>query len=383
MTEKPGRSCDIFCRVVDNYGDIGVCWRLARQLVTEHGCRPRLWVDQLDSLARLCPDIDPTLACQEAGGVEIHRWDQPFPEGAAAELVIEAFGCGLPQPYLAAMVARVEAGTPPCWINLEYLSAEDWVASHHRLPSPHPRLPLTKHFFIPGFTPNSGGLLREAGLLQRRHDWRVNWAELGLPAPEPDEVSVSLFCYDNPALPEALQTWSVSGQRIRCLLAPGPAQAQAAAWLGLSTFEPGGTQRRGQLSLCALPFYEQEAYDHLLWSCDLNFVRGEDSFVRAQWAARPLLWQAYPQQDKVHLAKLAAFLDRYCAALPPAAAMSYREFAGMWNGDRVGGRAIAASWQAMLAHRPALDLHARHWAEQLGAGEDLTTRLVKFVEALV
>ncbi|MBY0444112.1 MAG: elongation factor P maturation arginine rhamnosyltransferase EarP, partial [Burkholderiales bacterium] len=36
---------DIFCRVIDNYGDIGVCWRLARQLSFEHGFAVRLMVD--------------------------------------------------------------------------------------------------------------------------------------------------------------------------------------------------------------------------------------------------------------------------------------------------------------------------------------------------
>jgi len=375
--------CDIFCRVVDNYGDIGVCWRLARQLAAEHGYRPRLWIDQPAALARLCPGVDPMLARQTNGGVEVRRWDQPFPEVAAAEVVIEAFGCQIPETYLAAMVARAEAGAPPAWINLEYLSAEDWVASHHGLPSPHPRLPLVKHFFIPGFGSSSGGLLREAGLLRQRRDWRTDWAELGLQAPAADEISVSLFCYENPALPELLQTWSEGKQRIRCLLAPGPAQEQAAAWLGLSSFEPGRSQRRGQLGLFALPFYAQEVYDHLLWSCDLNFVRGEDSFVRAQWAERPLLWQAYPQQEAAHLAKLAAFLERYCAGLPEVAAAGYRAFARTWNGDRGASAPLAESWQALLAWRPALDLHARRWAEQLGASEDLATRLVKFVKGLV
>ena len=41
------RSWDVFCRVVDNYGDAAVCWRLARQLADEHGARVRLWIDLL------------------------------------------------------------------------------------------------------------------------------------------------------------------------------------------------------------------------------------------------------------------------------------------------------------------------------------------------
>ena len=50
---RPSLSWDIFCTVVDNYGDIGVCWRLARQLAAEHGFAVRLWVDDLASFARL------------------------------------------------------------------------------------------------------------------------------------------------------------------------------------------------------------------------------------------------------------------------------------------------------------------------------------------
>ena len=42
---------DLFCRVIDNWGDAGVCWRLARQLVRERGAQVRLWIDQPQVLA--------------------------------------------------------------------------------------------------------------------------------------------------------------------------------------------------------------------------------------------------------------------------------------------------------------------------------------------
>ncbi|HET9045379.1 MAG TPA: elongation factor P maturation arginine rhamnosyltransferase EarP, partial [Casimicrobiaceae bacterium] len=38
---------DVFCKVVDNFGDAGVCWRLARQLVAEHDLAVTLWIDVL------------------------------------------------------------------------------------------------------------------------------------------------------------------------------------------------------------------------------------------------------------------------------------------------------------------------------------------------
>ena len=377
---------DIFCAVVDNFGDIGVSWRLARQLAGEHGLAVRLWVDDLESFRPLCPEIDPGKDAQRQRGVEIRRWTQPFPSVDAADVadvVIEAFACELPEPYLAAMAAKRPR---PAWFNLEYLSAERWVEGSHGLPSPHPRLPLIKHFFFPGFTAATGGLLREAGLARHREAWLQDgdqtWGRLGLPQPHPDETSVSLFCYENTALPGLLRTWSAGDLPIRCLVPAGRALAQAAACLGRPGLTSGDKVERGRLTLHALPFVAQQDYDRLLWSCDLNFVRGEDSFVRAQWAARPLVWHIYPQQDDAHRRKLSAFLDRYCAALeaasPPAAA-ALRAFWQNWND---GGDA-AAAWPDYWRQRTELAAHARRWAEMLEKMPDLAAKLVNFIEQLV
>jgi len=197
-------SCDIFCNVIDNYGDIGVCWRLARQLAHEHGLAVRLWVDDLGSLAKLCPEADAALDVQHCRGVEVRRWPRDFPVVQPAELVIEAFACKLSQNYIEAMAAQQH---PPVWINLEYLSAEEWVESHHKLPSPHPRLPLTKYFFFPGFTKQTGGLLLERDLLARRDSFQRDavrqqafWRSLSMDMPSAETLKISLFSYENAAL---------------------------------------------------------------------------------------------------------------------------------------------------------------------------------------
>jgi uncharacterized repeat protein (TIGR03837 family) len=189
---------DLFCRVVDNYGDIGVCWRLARQLAAEHGVAVRLWVDDLASFHRICAAVDPAAEQQQVQGVTVRRWHEAMAQQDAADAVIEAFGCELPAGYLAAMAARPKA---PVWINLEYLSAEDWVVGCHGLPSPHPRLALTKYFFFPGFEAGTGGLLEEAGLAQRRAAFAADPARqaaflagLGV-HPAPGDCLMSLFCY--------------------------------------------------------------------------------------------------------------------------------------------------------------------------------------------
>ncbi len=378
-----GNNWDIFCSVVDNFGDIGVCWRLARQLTADHGLHVRLWVDDLASFRRLCPEINPERSEQKQQGITIRQWTTPFVhDSQVADVVIEAFGCDLPDVYLAAMATRPSA---PVWINLEYLSAEDWIGSCHGLASPHPRLPLRKYFFFPGFVSESGGLLREAGLMQQHLAWQAEAADnrryFGLPAVQPDEILVSLFCYENSGLPALLQSWAAGGTPLRCLVPEGPALRQAAACLGHPALRPGELDQQGSLTLHALPFSSQQDYDRLLSLCDLNFVRGEDSFVRAQWARRPLIWQIYPQDQDAHLVKLGAFLDRYCVGLSQPAAAGCRDFWRDWNG--ASANAAAENWPAFRSVLPELSAHAAAWAEQLSAQTDLAGNLVRFCENLL
>ncbi len=354
-------SCDLFCAVVDNLGDAGVCWRLARQLAAEHGWAMRLWIDDPAPLALLRPGIAPGLAQQTVDGVDIRRWTQDFPDIAPAQIVIEAFGCEPPAGYVAAMAALPRA---PVWLNLEYLSAEDWVAGCHGLPSPHPTLPLTKYFFFPGFTAGTGGLIRE-------RDFAVS--------PQPtfsDTLSISLFCYDNPALPGLLDAWAQDSERIDCRVADGLPRRQVEHWLG-NAFPVGAEKQRGSLRLTAPPFVPQTEYDRVLGACDLNFVRGEDSFVRAQWAERPFVWQPYPQAEDAHHAKLDAFLQRYVADLAAASAAAVASFWQAWNGRGD----VAASWPAFRTALPALAAHAPGWSARLREIGDLAENIAEFCSA--
>lgn len=374
---------EIFCQVVDNFGDIGVCWRLARDLAARDGRGVRLWVDDWAVLARLCPaaaDIDPELGGR-VDGVELRHWTQAFSPMCPGEVVVEAFACELPATQLEAMAAQMP---PPAWINLEYLSAEDWIAGCHGLASPHPRLPLVKHFFFPGFDRHGGGLLREPGLLAQRDAFvaeeggRGRWlAERGVSA-DPDTLRVSLFAYEQPQLPALMQAWA-QGERPVALLVPvSRVLGDVAAALGVAMPAPGAQFRRGRLSVHVLPFTDQDGYDHLLWASDLNFVRGEDSFVRAQWAARPFVWQIYPQQDAAHHDKLEAFLARHAAGLPAAAADALGDFWRAWNGCAPAGTTPAAAWPAFADALPALAGHACAWCEAQAALPDLAGNLTKF-----
>ena len=293
-----GQLWDIFCTVIDNHGDLGVCWRLTRQL-RDAGQRVRLWVDDASALRWMAPT-----AVHEKG-IEVKAWAHASEAATLAVLPpadvwIEAFGCEIPEAFVAHGVAT--RAQQPVWINLEYLSAEAWVPRMHGLPSPvmsGPAKGWTKRFFYPGFTPDTGGLLRETDLLQRQLAFdRAAWRQHHAPQLAPGDLLISLFCYEPAALPQLLA--QLVGTNHHLLVTSGrPLAAVQQALAGMA--QPP--------SWSALPYTDQNGFDEMLWACDLNFVRGEDSLVRALWAGQPFVWQIYPQDDNAHHAKLEAFLD--------------------------------------------------------------------------
>ena len=370
--------CDVFCHVVDHFGDAGISWRLAQQLAREHGFAVTLWIDDRAVLARIVPGLEAECDDQLHQSVRVRRLATQMPEDALpADVVIEGFGCGVPESYLAAMAARAHA---PVWINLEYLSAEAWIESAHQLPSRNPRLPLTRWFFFPGFTNQTGGLLRERDLLATRDVALAAGCSSaggleggGAPA---DALAVSLYCYPNPALPALFDVWSEGDERIVCNIPDGVARSELDRWLGGNVPHQGTPVECGRLTLIVHPLVAQDSFDRRLWSSDVNFVRGEDSFVRAQWATRPFIWHIYPQADAAHTAKLEAFLARYMNGLDTVAAVAARDF---WRAFNAGdGAATAAAWQPLRTSLPALATHGRAWAGTLAQQSDLATRLVNF-----
>lgn len=415
------KTCDIFCAVVDNFGDIGVSWRLARQLANEHGIQVRLWIDELGSFAKLCHEVDITLEVQSCRGVEVRRWHHPLPQSLAreergadnfsprgkgngevetlsiaerllnlpdfytAELVIEAFACKLPENYIKAMAVQE---VKPVWLNLEYLSAEDWVEGCHKQPSPHPLLPLTKYYFFPGFTEKTGGLLLEQDLLVRRDVFQADrasltsilpsrerklWRNMGIPKSVVGELCVSLFSYENDAVTELLHAWEQGGTPVLCCVPEGRVVPQVAAFFGRDAGKAGDKWQRGNLRVQLLPFVEQDRYDELLWACDINFVRGEDSCVRAQWAGKPFVWHIYPQHDGVHLQKLRALSALYGENLSAQAHQANENLWLAWNGEGD----IASAWQVYASQLVELKSHASGWSQKL-AGNNLALNLLDF-----
>ena len=372
---------DIFCKVIDNFGDIGVSWRLSADLAAR-GQAVRLWVDDASALSWMAP--------LGAPGVTVLPWGQAADAAALAallpanpgEVLVEAFGCEIPPEFLSAWLAAPlpDQSSPVagrCWLNLEYLSAEAYVARCHALPSPvqhGPAAGCSKWFFYPGFTPQTGGLLREAGLIERMTAFETKESEswlhsLGLPGAAPASASplrVSMLCYEPPALAALLLQWSahgLAGRPVELLVTPGrSAQAVKAAKAQVNC-PPGSAGLR----LTCLPWLSQQDYDKLLWACDMNFVRGEDSVLRALWTGKPFVWQIYPQQDDVHLPKLTAFLQQN--QLTGAA----QNFHAAWNDSsqklpQVDAGALA-DWQ----------VQTRAARDRLLAQDALSDSLLKFV----
>lgn len=359
---------DIFCQVIDNHGDIGVCWRLCAGLAAR-GQRVRLWVDDASALGWMAPE-----GCD---GVTVLPWLEPLGlnilrlSSAPCEVLIEAFGCQIAPEFIAACADSArDTGQKPVWMNLEYLSAEPYVERSHALPSPvqsGPAAGWTKWFFYPGFTPATGGLLREPGLLARQAGFdRATWLA-GQDIAWQGETLASLFCYEPPALASLLAQLArhgLDGRPVRLLVAAGRAeQAVKAIFNDEKRLQPllDGSE---QLLISYLPLLRQTDFDHLLWACDLNFVRGEDSVVRALWAGKAFVWQIYPQADQAHRAKLEAFLDMLQA--PP----SLRHFHALWNDQ--GGELPAPEIEAWSDC-------VRTARQRLQTQDDLVTQLMRFV----
>ncbi len=346
---------DLFCRVIDNFGDIGVCWRLAAGLA-QRGLAVRLWTDDASALAWMAP--------QGAPGVLVIAWTDAAPDLAPGAVVIEAFGCSPPDRFVARMALQSPA---PLWINLEYLSAEPYVERSHGLRSPQfsgPGRGLDKWFFYPGFTVSTGGLLRSGAALTGDRAAALAWVAAQGWGALAGELAITVFCYPNPALPALRQL--LAGQPLLLRVPPGAALAQLQA-LALPA----------AVRLLPLPHLSQPDFDQLLAAADFNLVRGEDSFVRAQTSSgAPFLWQIYPQADGAHAAKLGCFLDLYLADWPAAELAT----AAAVRAAFMAFNSLAPSPAALPDRRTWAAQHAR-WQQRLAQQADLCTQLMDFAKA--
>jgi uncharacterized repeat protein (TIGR03837 family) len=370
------RRWDIFCKIVDNFGDIGVCWRLAKQLEHEHGIQVRLWIDDLNIARQLIPALDTNQTTQLIDNISIASWDANTCFDQAAEIIIEAFGCELPEAYLALMQPDT------IWVNLEYLSAEPWVEGFHARNSK--RGYLTRHFFFPGFTSATGGLLREQGIVEKNRKLAASqqlqaefFQQLNLAADETSTaLKVSLFSYPQAPISDLLAAMANSNKKTVCYTPATSILPKVAEFFGKASISAGNQLIRGNLTVHVLPFLSQADYDKLLASCDINFVRGEDSWIRAIWACKPFIWQPYLQSEDTHITKLKAFLDLFYSGCNEPAQKAVYAMHRHWLSDAIP----CAVWQDYLNNLGAIAAFDLQQANMLASLADLASNLVIFIE---
>jgi uncharacterized repeat protein (TIGR03837 family) len=363
----------IYCTVIDNYGDIGVCWRLARQLVREYGCAVHVWVNDAGWAAarQLISGLPQTPAPTLAEGVTVSAWSLACASGdedCTGDVLIEGFGCTLPQAALAQLAARAQLGVrahKPIWIDLEYFSAEDWVPRFHLQSGFDWEVGARRWFFFPGVHDHSGGLLRERGLVVPRTQ-------------ESDSLKGSdfymCFAYAHAPYAEWLAALAGAGDRPVTIDLCGAQSQWAVAQLDLAAY-PNVTTRHA-------PFVSQLEFDRLLWRTDVLFVRGEDSMARALWSGRPFVWHIYPQAENAHHPKLMAWLRHYTHGFPDALREAYVAMHEVWNGMSEAAR-LGQAWRGLMGQWADWRRHSQLRSHQLAQAPDLAARLMKFVSALV
>jgi uncharacterized repeat protein (TIGR03837 family) len=382
---------DVFCHVVDNYGDIGICWRLSQQLANEHGLQVRLFIDDMVSAQQLITSLGLGQTSQMVNGVDICPW--PEVSVKPAQVVIASFGCELPETYSQQLGIHQSI-----WINLEYLSAETWVSDFHAKTSPQPALGVSKHFFFPGFLPDTGGLLREHDLLATRDAFLGSaekqiafWQRLGLAhLSSGNAIKISLFCYPQANIQSLCSAFAKSAHSTHLVMPfNGDISQLPRAFTDFTRSITGVGSwllKKGKLSVHLLPFLSQADYDHLLWACDLNFVRGEDSWIRAIWASKPFIWQPYWQADAIHIKKMQAFLAVYAnhasADLQHLLSCVHHAWSANQADPSITINPDQALWSSFVNQLPDLRAYAQQRANSLAQQPDLATKLVIFSENL-
>ena len=366
---------DILCKVVDNLGDIGFVYRLARALSElPEAPRLRLIVDDLASFSLLCPAVDPSRSLQTVEGWLVARWDDPGEEALRRyrderpRMVLECYACGRPE-WLESILFDESDPVPRHVINLEYLTAEPWARDFHRLPS-LTRSPLVrKAVFMPGLEPGTGGLLIDnvfSALLDScaTDDGRLSIRRAALDSLEaigesippekcaidktPDAQSLAsafwflVFSYEHDFSGIVADMADFNARK--------PILALVAAGRSSVPFLEAWARAGRPFPVFPLPLVPQPLWDRLLVASDFAIVRGEESFARAILAGNPFLWQCYPFAETVgaeadstlpvtqispggQLPKVHAFLDRMQAFLSPQDFAAYDRLTRAFNGE--------------------------------------------------
>ena len=284
-------SIDIFCQVIDNYGDVGVAYRLAREFKRVYPNKKlRFVINKTEELNLIRKSED----------IEIILYKDISKIENSADLIIESFGCEIPKKYMHKALKNSKL-----IINLEYFSAEKWVDDFH-LQESFLGGNLKKYFFIPGLSEKSGGILLDNEFLERKKKVEANkeyyLKKFGIK--EKYDLIGSVFSYEK-NFGSLIEELKKLGKKIILLMLSEKTQKNF-----IKYFDNGNNYDK--IKFVKLPFFTYDKYEELLALCDFNLVRGEDSFVRALLLGKPFLWHIYPQDENTHIKKLESFLEKYC-----------------------------------------------------------------------
>jgi uncharacterized repeat protein (TIGR03837 family) len=313
-------SIDIFCHVIDNFGDAGVAYRFANELkIALPDLRIRVFIDDFKALQAIAPELILSEEFQKNDKIEYHDsnlMDCGFVEQAGtADVLVEAFACRIPEVVLEKASRR-----PTVIINLEYFSAEKWIEGYHLKESLLGRGELKKYFFMPGITKGSGGVIVNAymekfrrRLSDGRPEYFKNFLEkYGLELYDgKDALFGTIFTYNRGFDTLLTDIQSIEKDFYLFIFGNKSIDGMLRTLERKSVHINGSIVKYGNSQIISMPFLPQRQYDELLCACDFNIVRGEDSLIRAVLADKPFLWQAYIQDDKYQLVKVRAFLDEF------------------------------------------------------------------------
>lgn len=284
-------SIDIFCEVIDNFGDVGVAYRLAREFKRIYPNKKlKFIINQMNEINMI----------KKSDDIEIISYENISLIKKPADLIIETFACKIPKEYMDKAVNESKL-----MINLEYFSAEDWVDDFH-LEESFLGGNLKKYFFIPGLSMKSGGILLDKEFLERKKKVEENkkYYLLKYKIYEKYDLIASIFSYEK-NFDLLIRELKKLDKKILLLILSEKTQKNFIKYFD-------NNNKYDKIKLVKLPFLTYDKYEEVLGLCDFNLVRGEDSFVRALLLGKPFLWHIYPQDENIHMKKLESFLEKYC-----------------------------------------------------------------------
>ena len=291
----------VLCKVVDNFGDIGVVWRLCCQLSNQIKkenltSKINLIVDDLASFNKICNSVDFSKSFQVVDEINVYNWNDEKlcydefskNDGENLSVILEVFQCGRPA-WMEKILFEDKLNRTVQIIMIDYLTAEKYAEDFHCLQSLTRSSKVQKVNFMPGFTKKTGGLIIDS-------EWE-HFCDY--------QNNKTLLCFTYDRNWNALANACKKSQYIeKVLIAPGK------GFDSLKKSFYSNFIKDSNLKIEELSFMNQNEWDKMLKNCGVLFIRGEESMSRACLSGIPFVWHAYPQSNEYQLIKVRALLER-------------------------------------------------------------------------